>query len=122
MSLTMPIAKKLRDEMEADPFYHYCCLLHIKRSSYTKIEWHHNFTWAGKRLNEKWCILPLEKSMHARAGERWIKEKLDRIMLNRADEATLRKYSKAVDLVALRDRLNVRHEDQENHSILQSHP
>jgi len=34
------------------------------------------------------------------------KEECDWIMLNRADEATLKKYSRAENLVAKRDRLN----------------
>lgn len=92
--------------MENDPFYKRCCVTGVGQSAYSKIEWHHNFTWMGKRLNEKWCILPVLKEIHDKEKQKDIKETLDRIMLNRADDETLKKYSKAVDLIAKRDRLN----------------
>lgn len=103
MSLVSPIPKKLKEAMERDTFYKKCCLTH---QSNTKIEWHHNFKWQGKRLNEKWCILPVAKIIHDKADTREVREKLDHIMLNRADEETLKKYSKAENLIAKRDRLN----------------
>lgn len=106
MSLTKPIPKKLRDEMDADPFYEFCCVTGIRKSAGVKIEWHHAFTFAGKRVNEKWCILPVSVNTHRQAGTSHVKELLDWVMFNRADEDTLRRYSKAVDLIRERDRLN----------------
>lgn len=119
MAMTKPIPKALRDEMEADPFYRQCCLTGIRKdSSWERIEWHHNFesylNGNKGRVNEKWCILPVAKTMHDRAKEPWIKRQLDRIMLNRADDATLRKWSKVVDLIKYRDQLNKEYENQEN--------
>lgn len=124
MSVTMPIPAKLREEMEADPFYAKCCVTGggkktENRFDPDRIEWHHNFRWQGQRVNEKWCILPLVKWVHDMADTREIREILDHIMLNRADEATLRKYSKAEDLVAKRDRLNKRYENKTHNPILQ---
>jgi len=122
MAITKPIPKKLRDEMEADQFYHRCCATGIRRGPGVKIEWHHNFESYAHgnkgRLNEKWCILPLLKSVHDKANRREVRQYLDWIMLNRADEATLRKWSVAEDLISKRDRLNKIYEDQKNHPVL----
>lgn len=96
-----PIPKPLLNEMLEDPFYKVCC---ISGQTNERIELHHNFTWAGRQLNEKWAILPLAHSIHERIIA--YKERCDWIMLNRADEATLKKYSKAVDLIRKRDYLN----------------
>ncbi len=106
MSLTKPIPKKLRDEMSEDPFYQRCCITLMTKSTTRKIEWHHNFRWQGTRLNEKWCILPVLKEIHDKADTSLMKEKLDWVMFNRADDETLKKYSKAEDLIKKRDRLN----------------
>lgn len=116
MSLTMPIPKALRDEMDADPFYHRCCLTGEREGPYNKIDWHHNFMWAGKRVNEKWCILPVSKDMHDMVHRPGIRDSLNRIMLNRADDATLRKYSKVVDLIKRRDQLNKIYDSQRKHT------
>ena len=105
--LTKPIPKKLKEEMGADTFYKKCCISGIKsRPPYSIIEWHHGFRWQGKRLNEKWAIVPLLKEIHRKADTRTVKEKIDWIILNRADETTLKKYSKAEYLIKKRDRLN----------------
>lgn len=96
-----PIPPKLREEMAADTFYRRCCITNF---AWDKIEWHHNFIFAGRQLNEKWCILPVSQEVHKNVG--LYREKLDWIMLNRADETTLRKYSRSENLIATRDRLN----------------
>ena len=97
---------RLREEIAADPFYERCCITRAMARN-TKVEWHHNFQFAGKQVQEKWCILPLAKAVHDKIERH--KEECDWIMLNRADEATLRKYSRAEDLVAKRDRLNAKY-------------
>lgn len=115
--MTKPIPKKLRERMEENPFYHRCCVTGVKRGI-AKIEWHHNFKWKGERLNEEWCILPVSKDVHDKADTREVREILDWIMLNRADDETLRKYSKAEDLIAKRDRLNKKHENKKHNIVL----
>ncbi len=114
MSLTKPIPKSLRDEMERDPFYQACCLSGRIRSPKNKIEWHHNFeTYQNGnkgRLNEKWCILPVLKELHEKAKVSEIRDLLNWVMLNRADEATLKKYSKSLDLVKHRAYLNSKYD------------
>lgn len=104
-----PIPAKLRKEMAEDPFYKACCFHRINHGPRIKIEWHHNLIYAGSQLQEKWCILPICEPIHKQADHHSIREELDWIMLNRADDETLKKYSKAVDLVAKRDRLNKRY-------------
>ncbi len=106
-----PIPLKLRKELEVDPYYKKCCITgktnkEIKEENpYEKLDFHHNFMWAGSQLNEKWCILPIRSREH-KEMKKETKERLGWIMLNRASEETLKKYSKAVDLIFWRDRLN----------------
>jgi hypothetical protein len=102
-----PIPKQLRDEMADDPFYKQCCL---GDNCYGKIEFHHNLIYAGRQVNEKWAILPLCKFHHDNIA--WVRRRVDHIMLNRATDGELRAYSKAIDYVALRERLNKEHEGQ----------
>lgn len=97
------IPPELRAEMAADPFYRQCC---VTGSLTEKIEWHHNLIYAGKQVQEKWCILPIAKSVHDKADNALVRGHLDWIMLNRATDADLERYSKAVDLKAKRERLN----------------
>lgn len=118
MSLTRPIPAKLRAEMDADPYYHRCAITGTKRGPYAKIEWHHAFTFKGIRVNEKWCIIPLLKRIHDRASVKEVKDYIDWIILNRADDETLRRYSKAEDLLAKRARLDKKYANEEDHPIL----
>ena len=100
-----PIPPKLRNEMEIDPYYQRCCVTGKSRSQMVKIEWHHNLIYAGRQVNEKWCILPLWDKIHDQARNKEVKEILDWIMLNRATDGDLARYSKA-DLIAKKERLN----------------
>lgn len=118
MSLIRPIPPKMRAEMDKDPFYHKCCVTGLPESAWTKIEWHHAFKWTGQRVNEKWCIVPLAKYIHERVHEQGIAEVVERIILNRADEGTLRRYSKAINLIKRRDQLNKSYADQKDQVVL----
>lgn len=84
-----PIPSSLRDEMAKDPYYKKCCM-----GGHGKIDWHHNFIHGGRQINEKWCILPLSRSIHEIANRKDIKEELDRIMLRRATKEDLARYPK----------------------------
>jgi hypothetical protein len=97
------IPKALKADMAADPFYRQCCITGALATN-TKVEWHHNFIFAGRQVQEKWCILPLRKDIHDDIVS--YKERCDWIMYNRADDETLRRYSKSKDLIRERDRLN----------------
>jgi hypothetical protein len=99
------IPKSLKEDMASDPFYKRCCITGAS-ALHTKIEWHHNLIFAGRQVQEKWCILPLAKAVHDKANDKGVREKLDWVMLNRASEDELRRYSKAINLKAKRDMLN----------------
>ena len=101
MSLTSPIPPALREEMSQDPYYSKCCLTGVSNVQ-EKIEWHHNLTFKGKRVNEKFCILPLAKSVH----DKLPKEKCDWIMWNRATDEEISRYSKAENYQLKKERLN----------------
>jgi len=117
MSFTKPIPNKLIKEMEKDSFYQVCCLTGKFKGRGVKIEWHHNFEtyqYGNKgRLNEKWCIIPVIKELHDKAKVSEIRYLLNWVMLNRADDETLKKYSKCLDLIKLRERLNQQYGDKE---------
>ena len=91
----------LRAEMANDPFYKKCC---ITGPTNEKIDYHHNLIYAGKQVNEVWCILPLAESIHRDIVK--YKEICNWIMCNRANDADLLKYSKAVDYIKMRNNLN----------------
>lgn len=106
------IPTKLRDEMAADPYYKLCAMAHVA-SGYGRIEWHHHIIHAGKQLNEKWAIVPLRASIHAKVTpishnglRNGLLGELDRIVLNRATDEELQVVSKSIDYIDLRDRLN----------------
>ncbi len=96
-----PIPPGLREDMANDPFYSKCC---VTGATNEKIEWHHNLTFGGRQVNEKWCILPLAKSVHDNIVK--YKEVCDWIMLNRANHEELERVSKAIDYQKLKTRLN----------------
>ena len=101
------IPAKLKKELANDKFYDRCCLTGIHKNL-EKIDWHHAFIYAGKQVNEKWCILPVVQAIHFQHNgiTAKVKEKLEWIMLNRATDEELKKYSKCIDLIKKRDRLN----------------
>lgn len=104
------IPKRLRELLANDQFYKKCCLT---GKTNEKIDWHHNFNFAGKNLNEKWCILPVCNSIHQyhQGITSKVKEKLNWIMYNRANNQTLKRYSKAKDLIKEKERLNKKYGD-----------
>lgn len=83
--------------MENDPFYSRCC---ITGSTSEKIDWHHNLIFAGKQVNEKFCILPLAHSIHRDIVK--YKKQCDEIMLRRATYEELARYSKAINYVQMK--------------------
>lgn len=89
--------------MANDPFYKRCCITHRMDC---KIEWHHAIQYKRRQLNEKWAIVPLSEEVHKMADNHDIKEKILHVALNRATDDDLKKYSKAVNLIELRNNLN----------------
>lgn len=98
-----PIPKELLDTMLAKKFYQKCAV-----SGRRPVQLHHNLVYGGRQVNEEFAILPLHRDIHAQANEWRMREKLDWIMLNRATEEELDRYSKVVPLRARRDFLNAK--------------
>lgn len=99
------IPKPLREQMAADPFYLQCAVTGIPAKQ-QKVEWHHALIFAGKQVQEKWAILPVLKEIHLKAENKRNKAVLDYIMLNRATDEQLEKYSKTINYIKRRETLN----------------
>lgn len=95
-----PIPKKNREIMEADPWYHRCCLCG-KTDNETKIDWHHSWQYSGKQIVDIWATAPLcgpvgrPHSCHAMVhGIRQYRRMVEKITLERATAKDLAKYPK----------------------------
>ena len=125
MSLTKPIPEKLKQRMDADPFYHRCCVTGTPDFR-EKVDWHHNFEsylhGNRGRVNESWCILPVVHWIHDMADNQYVREVLDWIMLNRATDEILEHWSTFHgELKMQRDYLNQKlytYEDKEDYIVL----
>lgn len=107
---------KLRREMNDKLFYGRCCLTGTGKPNHLasrfdpeKIEWHHNLIFAGKQVQEEFAILPILKRLHDDVSNPEVKDRCDWIMLNRATEDQIKKYSKVVNLQRRLDELNERY-------------
>lgn len=100
------IPTSVKRKMALDPFYKTCCLTGERGSYGDPIQWHHNLIYAHKQVQEAFAILPIKKSLHELVSNSMVKDRLDWVMLNRASEAEIRKYSKVVDLSRRREYLN----------------
>lgn len=101
----MPL--KLREECANDKFYKQCCAHGYFCSCDGKIEFHHNMIYASKQVQEKFAILPLCQEHHKNEKYKILKNYLNWIMLNRASEDQLNKYSKAINYKREKERLNI---------------
>jgi hypothetical protein len=99
------IPPELREEMSNDQYYKSCCLSGITECG-GKIEWHHNLIFASNQVNEKWCILPLCKKHHDMANDSYVRERLNHVMLNRADDSQILPYCKAIPWIEIKHKLN----------------
>jgi hypothetical protein len=99
------IPKKLNDDMNTDPFYRTCCLKRFGGCG-GRVERHHALIFAGRQVQEKFCILPACHEHHEIARRKDIKEKFDWVLLNRANEQEIQRISKSTNYSRERDRLN----------------
>ena len=104
--LMRKIPDEVLEEIMKDWFYKKCCVADEKCSG--RIEWHHNLIYAGKQVNEKWCILPICHYHHEHEKDKELGGILDYIMLCRATNEELEKYSKAINYIELRERLKLK--------------
>lgn len=98
--MASPIPKEVVAQLKQDEFMAQCCLC-----GHTP-QWHHNFEYGRKAVNEAWCILPLCAVHHQLVRQVPIRRLLDWAMLNRATIVDLARYSKVMDYKARRDWLN----------------
>lgn len=71
MAFLTPIPPKIRAEIETDPFMAICIYKRSdapNRACYGKIEWEHSYLYGGKRINERWAIVPCCTSHNRGAG------------------------------------------------------
>lgn len=86
-----PIPKKLKFEIQSDPYYDKCA--RAKEGGCDgRITWEHAYVYAGKQINEKWAIVPLCWYHHLGAG--LDKRKNQLLALQRATPEDLAKYPK----------------------------
>jgi hypothetical protein len=100
-----PIPLKLREDMSSDKFYSKCCIANFVIPCSGKIEFHHNLIFAGKQVNENFCILPICKAHHDIEKHTIIKEKLNWIMWSRSSDEQIKEYSKAINYQEVFNRL-----------------
>jgi len=86
----------LREELSQDPFMKRCC---ITGRTDGKIDFHHNMSWQGKNINEKFAILPVHNDIHQyhKGITHEVKEQLNKIMAQRMTEEELDYYSKVIN-------------------------
>jgi hypothetical protein len=75
-----------------------------------RITWEHALTYAGKQIDEAWAIVFLCEYHHAvnkhQDGGDLKKEINVWVALNQATEEELRRHSKAIDYIKLKEKLN----------------
>ena len=103
-----PIPSKLRAELAEDPEYApQWCIWHQSFHGHgVRVQWHHQLIFAGRQVNERFCIMQICEEIHRKAEWKQVRERLDWIMLNRATDEELEMFSKSRDLVRKRQVLN----------------
>lgn len=97
----MAIPQHILASIVSDGWYQKCCLC-----GSSPVQFHHHMIYAGRAVQEKFAILPLCPNCHRIEKRKDINDKLTLIMLNRATDEELRRYSKIVDLIGKRRILN----------------
>jgi hypothetical protein len=82
----------MRKRLAKDPFMQQCCICGASNP-----QWHHNFEYARKAVNEDWCILPLCPKHHEHVRQIGYRRLLDWAMLSRASHEDLDKYKRVMD-------------------------
>ena len=83
-----PISDKLRDQIDADPYFKVCARLGPDCEGRITIE--HAWIYASHQINELWAFVPL--CWHHHLGPGLDKEKNQRLSLMRATNEELAKY------------------------------
>lgn len=80
-SMTSKIPDEVRNELSEDLFMRKCCLENLGGCA-GSIQWHHAFSYAGKRRNDIWAILPVCEYHHR--VESAFRSALKQVLLARA--------------------------------------
>lgn len=101
------ISLKVKEQLLQEP---QVCSRRSDGSCKGRITWEHALTYAGKQIDEVWAIIFLCEYHHAvnnyQDNGNLTKKKNVWIALNRATDEELKKYSKAINLIEQRERLN----------------
>lgn len=103
------MSKDLREEIGTDAEYSRCALMLFDGCG-GRITREHSLIYAGKKIQEKWAIIPLCSRHHAvdeyQDAGTMVKERNVWVALNRATDDELLRMSKVVNYLRERDRLN----------------
>lgn len=101
------ISQQVRNKLEQEPNV---CARKNDGGCIGRITWEHTLIYAGKQIDEVWAIIKLCEYHHdvnTQQGNGDLqKEKNVWIALNRATDQELIKYSKAINYINERERLN----------------
>lgn len=86
------IPLKLREELAKNPLWKICSL--ADENCKGRIQWHHNFQYANKQIQEKFSIISICEYHHERARSKEFRDLIDWICLSRATSDELAKYPK----------------------------
>lgn len=108
---TLPL--KQRSEMAADPEYSRCALQGLHECG-GRVSWEHAMYYAGKKIQDRWAVIPICSLGHGVDQYQDMasvsKEVRQWIALNRATDAELAQYNRAVpSFFFQRDRLNTKY-------------
>jgi hypothetical protein len=108
--ISQPVKDKLLQEKDI------CALKDSNCSG--RITWEHCLTFGGKQIDEAWAIIKICEYHHSVNKFQDIgglnKEKNIWCALNKATDQELLKYSKCIDYIALRERLNKKYGTYKN--------
>lgn len=101
-----PISQKVKEKLDAEPDI---CALKDKNCA-GRITYEHCLTYAGRQIDEAWAIIKICAWHHSvdefQDSGGLNKEKNIWVALNKATDEELLKYSKCIDYIKMRDRLN----------------
>lgn len=101
------ISPKVKEQLLQEPDI---CARQCDGNCDGRITWEHAIIYAGKQVDEVWAIIKLCEYHHAvnthQDGKGMDKQKNVWIALNRATDDELRQYSKSIDYIKMRERLN----------------
>lgn len=101
--ISKPVRDKILERLQV-------CARYKEGTCRGNLTWEHALIYAGKQLDEAWAIVILCEYHHAvnnyQDGGDLNKEENVRIALNQATDEELRKVSKVINYLELRDRLN----------------